>query len=221
MSELALEQPEKQEVATIDNTIVTPMSMLQAARAQGASLEQMQQLMDMQFKWEANEARKAYYEAVAKFKAEQINISKDKKNTQYNSRYTGKGNLVNTVNPILSKYDLSASWDIDQSNGITVSCILSHAQGHSEQVSMTAPADSSGQKNPIQQIKSTITYLEIATYEAVTGVASYDDPGDNDGNSAGAKTITAAQVEILEKLIKSKDADRKDLSTPLLYREDR
>jgi len=208
-TELALEQTEEtNKITNIDSSVVTPMSMLQSARSQGASLEQMQQLMEMQFKWEENEARKAYFKAVAEFKLEQINVSKDKKNSQYGSRYTGKGNLVNTVNPILAKYGLSANWNIDQSAGITVTCVLSHSQGHSEQVTMSAPPDKSGAKNPIQEIKSTKTYLEIATYESVTGVASFDDPGDNDGNGATAKPINAAQVKALDKLITQKEADK-------------
>lgn len=208
-TELALEQTEEtNKITSIDSSIVTPMSMLQSARSQGASLEQMQQLMEMQFKWEENEARKAYFKAVAEFKMEQIVVSKDKKNSQYGSRYTGKGNLVNTVNPILAKYGLSANWSIDQSGGITVTCVLSHSQGHSEQVTMSAPPDKSGAKNPIQEIKSTKTYLEIATYESVTGVASFDDPGDNDGNGATAKLINAAQIKALDKLITEKEADK-------------
>jgi len=186
-TELELAVIENKQVTPVDNSVVTPMTMLSAARQQGASLEQMQQLMDMQFKWEANEARKAYFAAVANFKAMPINITKDKVNKQYNSRYTGVGNLVNTVNAELSKFGLSANWDIKQNGHIEVTCILSHAQGHSERVSLSAEADKSGAKNPIQQVKSTITYLKIATYEAVTGVASSDDPGDNDGNGAGSK----------------------------------
>lgn len=212
-TELAIEPKEQNEVATLDTGVVTPMSMLQSARQQGASLEQMQQLMDMQFKWEENEAKKAYFKAVAEFKAEEILVAKDRKNNQYNSRYTSKGNLVNTVNPILSKHGLSANWKIEQGEVITVSCVLSHSQGHSESVSMSAPPDTSGGergKNPIQQIKSTITYLEIVTFEAVTGVASHDDPGDDDGNGANSNDspINATQIKALEKLIEEKEADK-------------
>ena len=66
---LELVVAEKEHLPVQQSNIVTPMSMLQAAREQNASIEQMQQLMDLQFKWEANEARKAYFKAVADFKA--------------------------------------------------------------------------------------------------------------------------------------------------------
>lgn len=180
--ELELAEDVNQLPAENPSEIVTPMTMLKSARDNNATIEQMQQLMDMQFKWEANEARKAYFQAVADFKSVPVIITKDKVNAQYDSRYTSKGNLVNTVNVELSKHGLTARWSIDQEDGIKVACILSHSLGHSEEVSMTAPPDKSGSKNPIQEIKSTKTYLEIATFEAVTGVASIDDPGDTDGN---------------------------------------
>jgi len=206
VNEIELVKKEAKEIV-VDSNIVTPMSMLQSAREQGASIEQMQQLMDMQFKWEANEARKAYFAAVSSFKSVPLKITKDKDNKQYGSRYTSIGNLVNTTNAELSKFALSAQWNIDQSNGITVTCILSHSLGHSEQVSMTAPPDKSGSKNPIQEIKSTITYLKVATYEAVVGVASSDDPSDTDGNKEPVY-ISSKQIADIESLMVEVSADK-------------
>lgn len=165
----------------------TPLQLIQAAYQDRAPVEYMKELMALQERYEANEARKAYNEAIAAFKANPPRVTKDKVNKQYDSRYTSIGNLVNTVNTELSKYDLNVRWDIDQSvqGVIKVTCILSHAMGHSEQTSLSAPPDTSGQKNPIQQIKSTVTYLEIATYQAITGIASDEANLDDDGNSAG------------------------------------
>lgn len=199
----------------VESSLITPMSMLQAARNEGASLECMQQLIDMQFKFEANEARKKYMIAIAQFKSSSFEITKDKYNKQYNSRYTSIGNLVNTTNAELSKFGLNARWNIDQSNGIKVTCILSHAQGHSEETSMTALADKSGAKNPIQEIKSTITYLKVATYEAITGVASIDDINDKDGNIEQVN-ISAEQVLNIESLITEIATDKKNFKTSFL-----
>lgn len=163
----------------------TPMSMLASAVQRGMDVATIKDLMDLQERWEKNEARKAYAEAKAAFKANPPTVYKDKQNVQYGSMYTTIGNLVNTVNAALSPHGLDASWDIDQSAGIKVTCILTHRAGHSERVSMSGPPDDSGKKNPLQQIKSTVTYLKIATFEAVTGIASSDGAaGDDDGNGA-------------------------------------
>jgi len=195
--ELSLESIEvESKQLTPSNAEVTPMSMLQAAREQGASLEQMQQLMDMQFKWEANEARKAYMEAVAEFKAAPIKITKDKINSQFSSGYTGIGNLVNTVNPELSKFGLQANWDIDQTNEIKVTCILSHALGHSERTSMTAPPDSSGSKNPIQEINAfkSASWLFVIVSIGVL-------PSVSPGSSVEATPVMASYVAIFKYVI--------------------
>lgn len=160
----------------------TPMSMLAVAVQRGMDVATIKDLMQLQKEWEANEARKAYATALAAFKESPPVVYKDKKNDQYGSMYATIGNLVNTTNVGLSKHGLTARWDIDQTAGIKVTCILTHRAGHSEKVSMSGPADDSGKKNPLQQIKSTVTYLKIATFEAVTGMASADADSDDDGN---------------------------------------
>lgn len=147
----------------------------------------LKELLEVKERWDREEARKAYIAAMADFKANPPTVYKDKENKQYDSRYTSIGNLVNTVNAALSPHGLTARWDLDQSAGIKITCVLTHRMGHSESCSMTGPLDTSGQKNPLQQLKSTTTYLKIATFEAVTGLASSNGNADDDGNAAGGK----------------------------------
>ena len=194
--------------AAVQSVPVTPMSMIQHAVEQGHDLARIEKLMELERSWKADKAREAYYEALAEFKKKPITITKDKKNTQYNSMYTTIGNLVNTVNAAMAPFGLNARWDIDQSDGITVTCILSHTLGHSESVPMSGPPDESGSKNKLQQIKSTVTYLKSATFEAVTGVVSQDDATlDDDGNGA-AETISEKQVADLTSLISEVKANK-------------
>jgi hypothetical protein len=107
-------------------------------------------------------------------------------NKQYASKYTSLANLVNTVNRSLAAHALTARWTHSQEGGmIGVTCVLSHAAGHSEEVTLHGPPDDSGAKNNLQKIKSTLTYLKAATFEAVTGIASREGNEDDDGNSSG------------------------------------
>jgi len=167
----------------------SPFAMTKLGLAHGQSLADIEKMLELQIKWEENEAKKAYFGAVAGFKENPPEVLKDKKNSQFNdSGYTSIGNLLKTVNPVLGKHGLSASYEITQAGElITVACKLSHRLGHSESVSMSAPPDKSGgnSKNPIQQIKSTITYLKGVTFESVTGLAATDANRDDDGNAAG------------------------------------
>ena len=166
---------------------ITPMRLLEIATSQGADLDKMQKLMELQERWQANMARQAYVRAMSDFKNEPIVVSKDKTNKQYSSKYTSIGNLVNTVTPFLSKHGLSAEWELDQSHGIRVGCKITHCLGHSGETKwMTVPADTSGAKNPLQQIKSSVTYAKISTFEMATGLASAEANLDDDGNGSGA-----------------------------------
>src|SRR3990167_9734356 len=183
-----------------------PMELLSRALDKGVDADQLKAFMDLKKEWEENEARKAFFEAVAKFKANPPKIIKDMTNSQYGSKYPSKGNLVNTVNAALSQHGLTANWSFNQGDTtIAVTCKLSHAFGHSESVMLSGPPDTSGSKNPLQQIKSTVTYLEIATFEAVTGVAASND-GDDDGGSA--EVITDTQVADLTALLEETKSDR-------------
>jgi len=197
MTQLVIEgakEFEKQQDALL--VAATPIELLRIAVTQNADLDRLQKLMDMQERWERNEARKLFVDAMSKFKAESIVILKDKVNKQYDSKYVSLGNLVSTVTPYLSKHGLSARWDINQKDGINVSCIITHAAGHSESVSISFPPDKSGSKNPIQEIKSAITYAKACTFESACGLASTDANVDDDGNGASATNgELAEQVE--------------------------
>lgn len=177
-----IEQP-KDELPAIQH--LQPLTIVERALDRGASLEQMRELMALQERHEANEARKAFVAAKAAFKAEDVVVTKDRENKQYGSRYTSLGHLVTTVTPLLSKHGLSASWDQTQDDGLVVTCTLAHAKGHSESTSLKVPPDTSGQKNPIQQIKSAITYAKAVTFESICGLASTDANFDDDGNGTG------------------------------------
>ena len=166
---------------------MTPMALISMAAARGASIEQMQQLFELKLRVEADEAKKAFITAMSAFKASAIRVTKDRENLQYKSRYTSLGHLVEIVTPFLSKNGLSARWDVDQSAGIKVTCIITHQMGHSEQVSMICPPDKSGAKNPIQEIKSAITYAKGCTFESICGLASTDANLDDDGNGSMSK----------------------------------
>lgn len=171
--------------ASVQPVPTNPSEMLYLAMSRGSSMEELQKFMDLRDRWEATEARKAFVAAMSRFKAHDIVVSKDKANLQYSSRYTTLGNLVGTVTPFLSKEELSAKWDIEQGTGkVKVTCTITHSLGHSESVWMEAPPDNSGTKNPIQQIKSTITYLKACTFESICGLASTDANLDDDGNGS-------------------------------------
>lgn len=168
-----------------------PQEVISEAIAKGANLEQIEKLMLLQEKWEANEARKSYHVAMAQFKTEAIEILKDAK-VDYATKTGGRvkynhatlSNIISTVTPLLSKYGLSISWKPLQSPGnITITTMVTHVLGHREEFALTGPADDSGGKNSIQAIGSTASYLERYGTLAALGLATANQ--DDDGQAAG------------------------------------
>ena len=176
-------------------------------------LDKLQKAMELQERWEANEARKAYMQAMSEFKSEPLRIDKDKSvsfgqgKTSYS--HASLANVTGKINSGLSKVGLSAAWKTNQDNGtITVTCTITHRDGHSESTSLTASPDTSGSKNSIQAIGSTITYLERYTLLALTGLATYD--ADDDGHGAEPpELVTTDQATLLNDLIKETNSNLK------------
>jgi len=173
-----------------DIVVRMPQDVISEAIAKGANLEQIEKLMLLQEKWEANEARKAYHVAMAQFKTEAIEILKDAK-VDYATKTGGRvkynhaslANVISTVTPLLSKYGLSISWKPLQTSGnITITTMVTHALGHREEFSLTGPADDSGGKNSLQAIGSTASYLERYGTLAALGLATGGQ--DDDGQAA-------------------------------------
>lgn len=195
----------------IDKSIVkAPAAMIELAITKGADLEKLEKILELQERWESNEAKKAYHVAMAEFKANLPPVLKDKTNKQYSSMYVSESALLNTINPVLSEYDLHASYSFPESqveNTLKVSCVIAHKMGHSESVTLPGPIDTSGSKNPLQQVKSTVTYLRKATFEAITGIATSDPSTDDNGNAAGTAYITEEEVKIIELLAEETNSD--------------
>ena len=177
----------------------SPMGMMLAALKHGATLEQVEKMMDLQERWAKTEAKKAYDAAFAAFKAEAVKIVKGRNVTDgplKGKAYAELHDVVNAVTPALSKHGLSSSWKLtkDEKDWMEVTCYLRHVGGHEESVSMGGPPDMGGAKNAIQARASTKTYLERYTLKAITGLSEQDD--DNDGNdAASALTDWLAKVD--------------------------
>ncbi len=171
-----------------------PQAVLMLAVEKGTAPEVISKMMDLQERWEANEAKKAYVRAMAAFKQEAppvlakdatVDFTSSKGRTHY--RHTTLGSIVIQITSIMGRHGLSASWSTAQNEngGVTVTCHITHELGHSEGVTLTAPPDASGNKNLIQQVGSTVTYLQRYTLLAALGLATADQ--DDDGVKAGER----------------------------------
>lgn len=199
-----------QTIETEDHTpaAMTPMDMIAVAVRSDASVEKLDKLMALQERWEANQGRKAFDRAIADAKAEIPVIIKSREvdftgktgiRTHYH--YEDLAVIAETINPVLAKHGLSYRYRTGQDQGrITVTCIISHRDGYSEETSLSASADESGNKNNIQAVGSSITYLQRMTLKAALGLAAAKD---DDGRASGQSApISDKQYDALLKEVK-------------------
>ncbi|MBM3460765.1 MAG: single-stranded DNA-binding protein [Armatimonadetes bacterium] len=193
---------ERAALATVPPADATPMSMLAVAVQRGMDPATIKDLLALQKEWEANEARKAFNEAFAAFKAEAVKVIKNRTvdaGPLLGKSYAELFSVVDAVTPALSKHGLSAAWRLtkDEKDWIEVTCCLKHRLGHSECVAMGGPPDTGGAKSAIQARASTVSYLERYTLKAVCGVAEQGDDT-NGGGGKGATVPDPAGKQALE-----------------------
>ena len=203
---------------TTELTEYTPADLLRIAVTQGADIEKLSRLMDLQERWERNEARKAYTTAINAFKAESPRIAKNThvKFGATDYKHASLDHVCDAVIGGLSKHGISHRWKVEQANGeIRVTCVLTHAAGHSEETTLSGAPDQTGSKNSIQAVGSTVTYLSRYTLLCATGLATAD--SDTDGRTAAPES-TRVQ-ELLGEISRAQDVDQLWKIYKFAYRE--
>lgn len=191
--------------------------MVSAAMAAGslaADPTTLRELLAVQREWEAGEARKAYTRALAALKRDLPTvIAKDATvdytgNSGRRTRYThaSLAGVMEAVTEPLTRHGFSLAWEPGNGNAgeVSVTCRLTHSEGHSEACTLKAPADTSGQKSSAQAVMSTITLLSRYTALALLGIATKDmkepPPGDPTSGEAEPAIDTERNLRAAKKL---------------------
>lgn len=190
------------------STALTPMEMLDRAVQNGATPEALKTLMDLQERWEKNTARKAFNVAIAAAKEEIPPILRNATGHN-NKKYADFAQIASVVEPILAKHGLGFRFRSESTDRITVTCIIFHREGHSEETALSGPPDASGNKNAVQAIGSTSTYLQRYTLMLALGLAATND---DDAKAAGAgEAISQSQLDALIAAADEVGADKEKL----------
>jgi hypothetical protein len=184
-----------------DNPMLT---LVREAMATG-NIELVKMFVTIYREERSEAARTAYHRAFAKAKAEFLPIVKTRKASfgpgKASYTYEELDNVVDAVVGALSKFGLAHSWrTVNPPEGpISVTCVLAHEDGYSEENTLIGAPDSSGSKNAIQAVISTVTYLQRATLKAKCGLAAgLDDDahGATSGNRIDADRLLKLENEI-------------------------
>lgn len=174
------------------NTDFLPINLIDKAITKGTDIASLEKLMDLQERWEKSQAQKEFNHALAQFQQQCPTLIKKKDG--HNCKYTPLGDIIAQIKDVLFNNGLSIRFEQDHSNGITVSCIVSHLDGHKESTTMNASPDKTGSKNDVQAIGSTVTYLQRYTLIGALGITTADD--DMDGRING-NTVDPEYLNLL------------------------
>lgn len=183
--------------------VITPMEMLARAVERGADIATIERLAALAERFDAIQARKAFDDAISAAKAEippivktrEVDFTSQKGRTNY--RHEDFAGIARVVDPILSKHGISYRHRSSQDgNKLRVTCVMSHRLGYSEETSLEALEDHTGNKNSIQAIGSSATYLQRYTLKLALGLST---TSDDDGAASNGipKTIGLEEAETL------------------------
>ncbi len=196
-------------IAVAQGGQVTPMTMIAEAVRNGIAPEQLDKLLALQERWEANEAKKAYAAAFVAFKADaqaiiknkHVSFKTDRGVTSYD--HATLAAVCEDVIPRLNRHGLGHRWKVESlpdGKGVRVRTILLHERGHEEEVAcFEGGADTSGGKNGIQGIGSTTAYFQRYGLLAGCGLATKDDDGRGADNGKKETEPDPAGKAALEK----------------------
>lgn len=193
----------------IQRTNTTPADLLAQAIDKGLTVEALEKLMALQERWQATQARKEFFEALAKFqklvpelmKSKPVSFEKGGTPKYYHATLS---DIDRQTKSLLDECGLSKRWEIeDNKEEIKVTCLITHTSGHTEHTTMMSYPDDSGGKNKIQARGSTVSYLQRYTLVAALGLTTAD--SDIDGLMPGVDVdkLHSDYMDLYNKILES------------------
>lgn len=176
----------------------------------------IREMLAIKKEYEADEARKAFANAMAAFK-ENAPVFYKTKHVDYGVGkpkfdYAPLAEVVSKIVPALAAHGITHNW-IPSGNDkgqVTVRCVLTHRLGHSESIeSLPCAPASNPAMSPSQNLQATITFWQRSTLQSITGTAAGDLPDLDDagGETAGPQTIGEGQIANIKALLSEVNAN--------------
>jgi len=183
----------------VEENSQSAVSLIQHAIASGADPQYLRELLAVRREWEADEARKAYFQAISSFQSRAPII--EKLDDANGKKYAKMDRIWRTIRPLLTELGLSCTWQVcTVSDGMChVEGQLAHIQGHSVPLVMdiALPELIRGQ-NAAQQVGSASTYATRYAFCRALGLQTGED---DDASLAGTSYITREQADELEQML--------------------
>lgn len=201
-----IDEPSHDIVTLGDNSMMAVIA--RAAADPNTDVTKLERLMAMAERIEDRKSKSAYFAAMSAMQDELPSIQERgeiKIGNTPGQKYALWEDINTAIKPVLKKHGFALSFRTGQTDGkITVTGVLSHAAGHSEETTIHLPSDTSGSKNAVQAVGSSTSYGKRYTAAALLNLTSGGE--DDDGRKAGG-VIDEEQVEKLAALIKQSQSD--------------
>lgn len=177
------------ELAPIQNNVV-PMTdtaalmatITRAAADPNVDIEKMERLMEMYERVQKRQAAAAFAADLAEMQDE-LPIVAERGDAAGRYKYALWEDINAAIKPVLKKHGFALSFRTDFSDGISVTGVLTHKEGHREETTIKLPADPSGNKNAVQAVASSVSYGKRYAAGALLNLTSHAE--DDDAYAAG------------------------------------
>ncbi len=191
------------------------ISMIErAARDPNVDVSKMERLFEMQERAQDRRAKMAFASALAEMQPKLPTVDrkgaitikkKDSQEVIQSTPYALWEDINEAIRPFLSEFGFALTFKTGTTpeGKITVTGILSHREGHSEDTTMMLMHDSTGSKNSVQAIGSSISYGKRYTAGLLLNITSRAPlEADDDGKVAGAlQVISEEQIDHIRSLL--------------------
>ena len=156
MGELIQHQDQPVSVQTESTTILQVIQ--RAAADPQCDIEKMERLMAMHERMQAKNAQTEFNSALASMQCDIPSIAE--RGVGHNKiTYATLEDINDVIKPIMQRYGFAMSFKVEHAQGgISVTGILMHRAGHREETTMLLPSDTSGNKNAVQAVASSVSY---------------------------------------------------------------
>jgi hypothetical protein len=193
----------------------TPKNMLaiisNAASDATIDVAKMERLLNVQERMMEKQAEINFNQSLNALQSKLPVISKSGKiihSGKVISSYAKYEDIHKAINPVLIENGFSLRYNSRESDGkMVITGTLAHIDGHSITDEIPLSIDSSGAKNSVQGVGSTISYGKRYLVSMLLNLVFEGE--DDDGNSAGHVQISAKHAKEIKELIEETGSDTK------------
>jgi ERF superfamily len=183
-------------------------AIIAASENPAVDVTKLEALMKMQERLEDRQAEREFNAAMTRLAGKMPTIDKkgtieftDKKGNDRKTPFARYEDIDTVIRPHLIEEGMSVSftskWGAD---GVTVFATLAHHMGHSTTAEIRLPMDSSGSKNPLQAMGSSLSYGKRYLVCMLLNIVTRGE--DDDGKRGGSRFITDDQAATIRDLMR-------------------